>query len=45
MADEKQPAISEQKPNPTTSEAMKELEEGKGKRFADAEELFEDIGA
>ena len=32
-------------PNPSTVEAMKELEAGKGKRFADADELFEDIGA
>ena len=45
MADEKQSPVPEKGPNSTTSEAMKELEEGKGKRFADAEELFEDIGA
>ena len=32
-------------PNPSTVEAMKELEAGKGKRFTDADELFEDIGA
>jgi len=32
-------------PNPSTVEAMKELEEGKGKRFNDADELFEDMGA
>jgi len=31
-------------PNATTIEAMQELEEGKGKRFDSAEELFEDLG-
>ena len=45
MADERKPPIPAQEPNPTTSEAMKELEDGKGTRFSDAEELFEDIGA
>ena len=33
-----------QVPNATTVKAMKELNEGKGKRFGAAEELFEDIG-
>ena len=45
MADEKKPPIPEQEPNPTTSEAMKELEDGKGTSFSDEGELFEDIGA
>lgn len=31
-------------PNPTTQTAMDELEQGKGKRFGSAEELFEDLG-
>ena len=44
VADEKQLPFAVQVPNATTIRAMKELEEGKGKRFADAEELFEDIG-
>ena len=45
MADKKKPPIPVKVPNATTKEAMKELEEGKGKRFADPEELFEEIGA
>ena len=45
MAEEEQSPSAEDVPNPTTVKAMKELEEGKGKRFADPEELFEDIGA
>ena len=45
MADEKKPPIQVQVPNTTTKKAMKELEEGKGKPFADLDELFEDIGA
>ena len=45
MADKKKPPIPVQVPNATTEEAMKELEEGKGKRFADPEELFEDIAS
>jgi DNA-damage-inducible protein J len=31
-------------PNATTRKAMAELEQGKGKSFASAEELFEDLG-
>jgi len=31
-------------PNSTTRKAMKELEDGKGKRFDSAEALFEDLG-
>ena len=33
-----------QVPNSSTVRAMTELEEGKGKRFDTAEELFEDLG-
>ena len=42
--DEKRLPFAVQVPNATTLEAMKELEEGKGRRFANADELFEDIG-
>ena len=45
VADEKRLPFAVQVPNATTVKAMKELEEGKGKRFNDADELFEDIGA
>ena len=31
-------------PNAKTLKAMRELEQGKGKRFASAEELFKDLG-
>ena len=31
-------------PNSATRKAMDELEQGKGKRFDGAEELFEDLG-
>ena len=31
-------------PNPTTVNAMKELDDGKGQRFDSAEELFRDLG-
>jgi DNA-damage-inducible protein J len=29
---------------PSTAKALKELEEGKGERFADADALFKDLG-
>ena len=47
MADEKRLPFAVQVPNATTLKTMKELEEGKGKgkRFTDADEMFEDIGA
>ena len=32
-------------PNTTTRKAMSELEQGRGKRFASAEDLFEDLDA
>lgn len=31
-------------PNATTRKAMAELEQGKGERFASAEDLFKDLG-
>ena len=45
MAEEKKAPSAQDVPNATTQKAMKELEEGRGKRFIDPEELFEDIGA
>ncbi|MDE0049582.1 MAG: type II toxin-antitoxin system RelB/DinJ family antitoxin [Rhodospirillales bacterium] len=45
VADEKRLPFAVQVPNATTVKAMKELEEGRGKRFANTDELFEDIGA
>ena len=45
VADEKRLPFAVQVPNAVTLKAMKELDEGRGKRFASAEELFEDIGA
>lgn len=44
VADEKRLPFAIQAPNTTTVKAMKELAEGKGKRFDNAEELFRDIG-
>ncbi len=44
VADEKQLPFTLQVPNATTVKAMRELEEGTGKRFANAEELFQDLG-
>ncbi len=44
VADEKQLPFAVQVPNITTVKAMKELSEGKGKRFGDAEALFKDLG-
>ncbi len=43
VADEKRLPFAIQVPNPTTVRAMKELEDGKGKRFESAEELFRDV--
>ena len=45
MVDEKRLEYAVQESNATTIKAMKELEVGKGKRFANVDELFEDIGA
>ncbi len=44
VADEKQLPFAIQAPNTTTIKAMKELADGKGKRFGSPEELFRDIG-
>ena len=44
VADEKRLPFAVQVPNTTTVKAMKELDEGKGKRFSSAEELFQDLG-
>ena len=43
VANEKQLPFAVQVPNPTTVKAMKELNEGKGRRFVDTEELFRDL--
>ncbi len=43
VADEKRLPFEVKVPNAATVEAMKELEEGKGKRFDSAEELFRDL--
>ena len=44
VANERRLPFILQAPNPTTRKAMNELEQGKGKRFDSAEELFEDLG-
>ena len=44
VAEEKRLPFAVQVPNPTTVKAMEELNEGKGKRFSNAEELFRDLG-
>ena len=44
VADEKRLPFTVQVPNAATVKAMKELEEGQGKRFGSAEELFRDLG-
>ena len=44
VADEKRLPFTVLAPNTTTVKAMKELAEGKGKRFKNTEELFRDIG-
>ena len=43
VADEKRLPFTVQTPNATTARAMKELDEGRGKRFGSAEELFRDL--
>ena len=40
----RRPPIPVREPNAATRKAMEELDEGKGKRFAGLEELFEDLG-
>lgn len=44
VANERRLPFVLQVPNATTLQAMEELEQGKGKRFDSAEELFEDLG-
>lgn len=44
VADEKRLPFTLQVPNATTVKAMRELEEGMGKRFASSEDLFRDLG-
>ena len=44
VADERRLPFVVRAPNPATLKAMKELDEGKGKRFDSAEALFEDLG-
>ena len=44
VADEKRLPFAVQVPNATTVNAIKELDEGKGRRFSGAEELFQDLG-
>ena len=43
IAEEKRFPFSIQVPNVATAEAMKELEDGKGRRFDSARELFRDL--
>lgn len=44
VADEKRLPFAVQAPNATTIGALEELDEGRGKRFADAEALSKDLG-
>lgn len=44
IADEKRLPFAVQVPNATTTKAMDDLDAGKGKRFDNAEELFQDLG-
>ena len=44
IADEKRLPFSVQVPNTTTTKAMDELDAGEGKRFNNAEDLFQDLG-
>lgn len=43
IADEQRLPFEIKVPNPTTRRAMAELEQGKGKHFHSAEDLFEDL--
>ena len=43
IANEKRLPFAVQVPNVTTLKAMKELDEGKGKRFSNAEDFFKDL--
>ena len=44
VANERRLPFVLQVPNAATRKAMNELEQGKGKRFDSAEELYEDLG-
>lgn len=44
IADEQQLPFAVQVPNRITEKAMADIEAGKGKRFDQAEDLFEDLG-
>ena len=44
VADEKRLPFAVRVPNAATVKAMEELDEGKGKSFGSAEELFQDLG-
>ena len=44
IAEEKRLPFAVKIPNSTTVKAMKELDEGRGKRFSSADELFRDLG-
>ena len=43
VAEEQRLPFSIQTPNATTAKAMKELDEGRGRRFGTVEELFRDL--
>ena len=43
VAEEQRLPFSIQAPNVTTAKAMKELDEGRGRRFGTVEELFRDL--
>ena len=43
VADEKRLPFTVRAPNTATVKAMEELDAGKGKRFSNAEDLFEDL--
>ena len=43
VAEEKRLPFIVHVPNPTTIEAMNEVEDGRGKRFKSADELFRDL--
>ena len=45
VADEKRLPFAVRVPNAATAKALEELDQGRGKRFNSAEELFQDLGA
>ena len=44
VADEQRLPFAVQVPNATTRKAMDDLDDGKGKRFASEQDLFDDLG-